>query len=157
MKNYLKILNSSNSKKAQFLRFCLNGCLAVGVQYVVFWVLIHWIDVNVAHTVGYIVSFVSNFVITSYWTFHSRPSWKRLTGFGGSHLVNFFIQLGFLNLYLWLGVPKEWAELLAMASAVPINFAMLRWVFKKKSPKAAGEAESEENSGDAGAPAIHDK
>jgi len=132
MANLLKTLNSSNSKKAQFLRFCINGCLAVGIQYAVYWVLIHWINVNIAYTISYIVSFICNFIITSYWTFHSRPSWKRLTGFGGSHIANFFIQLGFLNLYLWLGVPKEWAALFAMGSAVPINFAMLHFVFKKK-------------------------
>ena len=122
----------SDSKYGQFLRFCINGVLAVAIQYAVYWVLIKWINVNIAYTLSYIVSFCCNFVITSYWTFHSSPSWKRLIGFGSSHVVNFFVQLGFLNLYLWLGIPKEWAALLAMGSAVPVNFAMLHFVYKKK-------------------------
>ena len=122
----------SDSKYGQFLRFCVNGVLAVAIQYAVYWVLIKWINVNIAYTLSYIVSFCCNFVITSYWTFHSSPSWKRLIGFGSSHIVNFFVQLGFLNLYLWLGIPKEWAALLAMGSAVPVNFAMLHFVYKKK-------------------------
>lgn len=128
----LRAKYKSDPKYGQFFRFCVNGCLAVFNQYAVYWVLIHWINANVAYTISYIVSFAINFVITSYWTFHSRPSWKRLVGFGSSHVVNFFIQLGFLNLYLWAGVPKEWAALLAMGSAVPINFAMLHFVYKKK-------------------------
>lgn len=128
----IKEIYNSDPKYGQFLRFCINGCLAVFNQYVVYRLLILWINVNVAYTISYIISFAINFIITSYWTFHSRPSWKRLTGFGGSHIVNFFIQLGFLNLYLWLGIPKELAALLAMGSAVPINFAMLHFVFKKK-------------------------
>ena len=122
----------SDSKYGQFLRFCVNGVLAVAIQYAVYWVLIKWINVNIAYTLSYIVSFCCNFVITSYWTFHSSPSWKRLIGFGSSHVVNFFVQLGFLNLYLWLGIPKEWAALLAMGSAVPVNFAMLHFVYKKR-------------------------
>lgn len=85
---------------------------------------------NIAYTLSYIVSFCCNFIITSYWTFHSRPSWKRLIGFGSSHIVNFFVQLAFLNVYLYIGIPKEWSALLAMGSAVPINFMMLRWVYK---------------------------
>ena len=122
---------NSDPKYGQFLRFCVNGCFAVFNQYVVYLILIRWINVNVAYTISYIVSFIINFIITSYWTFHSRPSWKRLTGFGGSHIVNYFIQLGFFNLYLWLGVPKEFAALFAMGSAVPVNFAMLHFVYKK--------------------------
>lgn len=130
----MKILSDlkSNGKRGQFIRFCLNGCLAVANQYLVYWLLLQIdCDANIAYTVSYLVSFIINFIITSYWTFHSHPSLKRLMGFGSSHIVNFFIQLGFFNLYLWLGVPKEFAAILAMGSAVPINFAMLHFVYKK--------------------------
>lgn len=137
-------ITSADNKRGQFIRFCINGCIAVANQYIVYMLLL-WImnaDVasdqgelfgkaNIAYAVSYLFSFCINFIITSYWTFHSRPSWKRLTGFGSSHIVNFFIQLGFLNLYLWLGIPKEYAAIMAMGSAVPINFAMLHFVYKK--------------------------
>ena len=127
----IKAIYESDPKYGEFLRFCINGALAVGIQYAVYWVLIHWMGANAAYTLSYLVSFCCNFLVTSYWTFHSRPTWKRLTGFGGSHVVNFLVQLSFLNVYLWLGIPKEWAALLAMGSAVPINFALLKWVYKK--------------------------
>lgn len=135
-----KTILSNDTKKGQFLRFCINGCLAVAIQYLVFRLLLIVMDAdtgeptvktNIAYAASYFVSFCCNFIITSYWTFHSRPTWKRLTGFGVSHIFNFFIQLAFLNLYLWLGIPKEWAAILAMGSAVPINFAMLHFVYKK--------------------------
>lgn len=129
----LEDISNKDNKRAQFIRFCINGCLAVAIQYVVYWLLLQVeCEVNIAYTLSYFVSFCCNFIITSYWTFHSRPSWKRLTGFGSSHIVNYFIQLAFLNLYLWLGIPKELAALLAMGSAVPINFLMLHLVYKQK-------------------------
>lgn len=115
----------------QFVRFCINGILAVAIQYAVYLTLIHWMNEYVANTIGYGVSFCFNFLITSYWTFQSRPSLKKLGGFGSSHLINYFLQQGFLALYLWLAVPREYAAIIAMASAVPINFTMLHFVYKK--------------------------
>lgn len=117
--------------KSQFIRFCINGCLAVGIQYAVYYLLLQvGVNANVAFSIGYLVSFCCNFIITSYWTFKSRPSWKRLVGFSGSHIVNYFVQMGFLNLYLYLNIPETWAGIMAMGSAVPINFLLLRFVYK---------------------------
>lgn len=124
---------SSDKKHAQFIRFCINGCLAVANQYIIYWLLLQVnCSANLAYTVGYVVSFGINFIITSLWTFHMRPSRKRFVGFVSSHILNLFIQMGCLNLYLWLGISKGWAALFAMGSAVPINFAILHFVYKKK-------------------------
>lgn len=124
---------SSDSKCGQFIRFCINGCIAVAIQYAVYWLLLQMnVKTNIAFALGYAVSFCFNFIITSYWTFHSRPSWKRLTGFGGSHIVNYFVQACFLNVYIWFGISPALAGFLAMGSAVPVNFLLLRLVYKKK-------------------------
>lgn len=122
---------NSDPKYGQFLRFCINGVLAVAIQYAVYLLLLPFMNEFVANTIGYIVSFCCNFIITSYWTFRSRPSLKKLGGFGGSHVVNYFVQQGFLAFYLWAGIPAEFAALLAMCSAVPVNFTLLHFVFKK--------------------------
>lgn len=119
------------TKYRQFIRFCINGCLAVAIQYGVYLILIQWLNEYVANTIGYIVSFCFNFIMTSYWTFGSRPSLRRLAGFGGSHVVNYLAQQLFLFVYLTLGISSELSALLAMASAVPINFLILRVVYRK--------------------------
>lgn len=122
---------NSDPKYGQFLRFCINGVLAVAIQYTVYLLLIPFMNEFVANTIGYIVSFCCNFIITSYWTFKSRPSLKKLGGFGSSHVINYFVQQGFLALYLWMGISKEFAALCAMGSAVPINFTILHFIYKK--------------------------
>ena len=119
-------------KYAQFVRFCANGVLAVAIQYGVYLLLVQWINPFAANTVGYAVSFCVNFIITSYWTFRSRPSWRKLVGFGGSHIVNYVCQQAFLALFLWAGIAKEYAAIMAMGSAVPVNFMILRVIYKKK-------------------------
>ena len=119
-------------KYAQFVRFCANGVLAVAIQYGVYLLLVQWINPFAANTVGYAVSFCVNFIITSYWTFRSRPSWRKLAGFGGSHIVNYVCQQAFLALFPWAGIAKEYAAIMAMGSAVPVNFMILRVIYKKK-------------------------
>ena len=119
-------------KYAQFVRFCANGVLAVAIQYGVYLLLVQWINPFAANTVGYAVSFCVNFIITSYWTFRSRPSWRKLAGFGGSHIVNYVCQQAFLALFLWAGIAKEYAAIMAIGSAVPVNFMILRVIYKKK-------------------------
>lgn len=44
-------------KKGEFIRFCINGCLAVAIQYAVYWVLIRWMNPNLSYTISYLVSF----------------------------------------------------------------------------------------------------
>lgn len=122
-------------KYAQFVRFCANGVLAVAIQYGVYLLLVQWINPFAANTVGYVVSFCVNFIVTSYWTFRSRPSWRKLAGFGGSHIVNYLCQQAFLALFLWAGVAKEYAAILAMGSAVPVNFMILRIIYKPEMPE----------------------
>ncbi len=127
----IKELFDSDPRYGQFLRFCINGVLAVCIQYAVYLVCIRWMNEFVANTIGYCISFCCNFVITSYWTFKSKPSWKRLTGFGGSHVINYLVQQMFLALFLYIGIGKEWAALFAMGSAVPVNFCLLHFVYRK--------------------------
>ena len=142
-------------KYAQFVRFCANGVLAVAIQYGVYLLLVQWINPFAANTVGYAVSFCVNFIITSYWTFRSRPSWRKLAGFGGSHIVNYICQQAFLALFLWAGIAKEYAAIMAMGSAVPVNFMILRVIYKKK-PDRPDRPEGPEGPDDPEAPEAPD-
>lgn len=87
---------------------------------------------NAAFTIAYLLSFVVNFYLTSYFTFGTSPSWGKLAGMGGAHLVNYLLQIGLLNLFLWIGVEEQWATLPVYAIAVPVNFILVRFVFVRK-------------------------
>lgn len=89
-------------------------------------------NVNVAYTTGYVISFIVNFYLTSYFTFGTTPSWKKLVGMGGAHLVNYLLHIILLNVFLYLGVSKAWAPVPVFAIAIPVNFLFVRFVFKHK-------------------------
>ena len=135
----IKSVFHSKSKRYQFIRYCTVGSLAAGIHYGVYFVLQEYelVNLNIAYTIGYATSFICNFFMTSYFTFRSNPSLKKALGFGGSHLVNYLIHMGLFNLLLSLDVNQEIAPLFVLAVAVPVNFVMLRFVFKHKKEQVA--------------------
>lgn len=122
--------------KGQILRFVIVGVIATAIQYAVYFLMqqvlrgTFWLNVDM--TVGYIVSFVCNFYLTTYFTFGSKASVKKAAGFGMSHIVNYCLQMGLFNLFSLLGVHHLVAPILAMGFAVPVNFLILHYVYKKK-------------------------
>lgn len=121
------------------LRFVLVGGFATLLHYALYLLLKQWMEVNVAYTLGYVVSFVANFYLTAFFTFRTAPSWRKLVGMGGAHGVNYLLHLVLLNLFLFVGVPSALAPLPVFAIAVPVNFLLVKYVFKgglKRRPKA---------------------
>lgn len=116
----------------EFIRFGVVGVLATALHYGIYYFLQSFINVNVAYTTGYVISFIVNFYLTSYFTFGTTPSWKKLVGMGGAHLVNYLLHIILLNVFLYLGVSKAWAPVSVFAIAIPVNFLFVRFVFKHK-------------------------
>ena len=116
----------------EFVRFGLVGGFCTALHYGIYFLLQLAIEVNVAYTVGYLLSFIANFYLTSYFTFGTAPSWRKLFGMAGAHGVNYLLHMVLLNLFIWIGVRQEFAPLPLFAIAIPVNFILVRFVFKHK-------------------------
>ena len=57
---------------------------------------------------------------------------KRGVGFALSHAVNYLLHIIILNLVLKIGVPENFAPLPVFCVVIPINFLLVRYVFKSK-------------------------
>lgn len=114
------------------LRFAVVGVLATALHYGLYIGLRPVMNVNIAYTLGYAISFLGNFYLTAYFTFGTGPSWRKLAGMGGAHGVNYLLQMVLLNLFLWAGVPEVYAPIPVFAIATPVNFLFVRFVFKKR-------------------------
>lgn len=115
----------------EFIRFGIVGVIATAIHYGVYWVLMHWLFVTIAYSIGYAVSFICNFLLTSFFTFRKRATMKKGLGFGVAHGVNYLLHVLFLHSFLWLGVSKSMAPIPVFAMVIPINFLLVRFVFKK--------------------------
>ena len=59
----------------EFVRFVMVGIFATALHYGLYFVLQRVINVNIAYTLGYALSFIANFYLTAYFTFGRKPSW----------------------------------------------------------------------------------
>ena len=120
-----------SAKFGQFVRFAINGVLSSAIHYGIYYLLLFFTIANIAYITGYLVSFVSNFFLTSYFTFRTKPTLKRFIGFSGSHAVNFGLHVVLFNIFLWLGIHQLVIPVFVMGICVIVQFTILRWVFTK--------------------------
>ena len=108
------------------LRFGVVGVIATAIHYGVYYFLLGVMNENAAYSIGFFVSFLCNFVLSSLFTFKVPMTWKRLLRFSGSHAGNYIIQIVVLNFWLWVGVPAEWAPIPVYAVSVPASYLLVR-------------------------------
>ena len=116
----------SRERLLEIVRFGIVGTTAMLIHYGIYYMLLPLMNVNVAYSTGYFVSFLCNFLLTSYFTFRVRPTWLRLLRFSGSHGINYLVYISLFNFFLWAGVPKLWAPFPVYLIAVPISFILVR-------------------------------
>lgn len=130
-----ELISKIPEKWRQPIRFALVGGLATAIHYGVYLLLQLWMWAGVAYTIGYVVSFVINYMLTNYFTFKTRPNTKNGVGFVISHGINYGLHIGLLEFFLWLGVSNEWAPIPVFCIVIPVNFFILRYVFTKFSKR----------------------
>ncbi len=113
----------------ELIRFAMVGIVATILHWLVYWCLLPYFHPYLSYSVAYVIS---NFIATSYVTFHTYPTWGRLCGMAGAHAFNYLLHIVLLAAMLHLGVPERWAPAPVYAVAVPSNFLLVRYVFKKK-------------------------
>ena len=131
--SYYKPFRTKRSRSFdEIVRFCIVGVLATVLQYGIYLLLIKWFEPQISNTVGYLLSFMFNYIASTKFTFKVQSTTKRGIGFAFAHLVNFGLQTVFLTLFLWLGLPKTIAMIPVFGICVPINFLLVRLFLKRK-------------------------
>jgi len=114
----------------EMIRFAVAGTLVTAVHYGVYWLLQLVINVNVAWTAGYVAGFIVNYYLSAYYIFREKTSVQNGAGFGVAHIINYLLQMGLLNFFMWLGWSSEMAPVGVYAVSIPVNFLLVRFVFK---------------------------
>ncbi len=130
--NIKKLINS-NSRFSEIIRFGMVGALATVLQYGFYVVFVHAVGVKAVPSsmISYALSFIFNFFLSSYFTFHTRPDAKKGIGFTLSHLFNMGLQTGLVAIFQQI-VGKTLALLPAMAICIPVNYLLVRFAFTSK-------------------------
>ncbi len=143
--NFKQLING-DKRISEIMRFAMVGGLATVLQYGIYVVFVHAVfnggKAVVATLISYAISFVANFFLSSYFTFHKRPNAKRGLGFTLSHLINMGMQTGLVAIFKGIVGPTL-ALLPALAICIPVNYLLVRFAFTSKIFKSRREREKE--------------
>ena len=143
IKNKINNMDETKREKlGEVIRFGIVGGLATVLQYGIYLaimpVLSHFIPqlgdhtlATAANTIAYVVSFIFNFIASTRYTFKVKANAKRGAGFTLSHVANYSMQTICLNLFVGLGLAKQWAMIPTLCICIPVNFLLVRFFLKK--------------------------
>ena len=142
----MKTINNMDTDKreklGELVRFGIVGSIAVVLQYAAYLAMVpalaHFIPemgdhtlATTANTAAYIISFIFNFIASTRYTFKVKANAKRGAGFTLSHIVNYALQTLILNLFVGMGMEKQWAMIPTLCICVPTNFVLVRLFLKR--------------------------
>ena len=116
-----RLTPSQRQKLGEVVRFGIVGALATLLQYAIYSVMLLWCSPSLSMTVGYVLSFIFNFVASTRFTFKVALS----------HVVNYLLQMATLHFFLWVGVSERLAPIPMFCICVPVNFVLVRFFLKK--------------------------
>lgn len=113
----------------QVVRFAFVGVINTATYYAMYLVLREPIGYLAAHVVAFALSTVGSFLLNSYVTYRTRPTWRKLLLFPLTVATNFVITtVGVTVLVEVFDVDERIAPLLAAAVAIPATFVATRYV-----------------------------
>ncbi len=116
----------------ELVRFGVVGLIAMSIHYGIYWFLIKITTPTLAYTAGYGISLVFNFLLSIFFTFKTKPNYKKGIRFVLSHGINYLLHIFLLHIFLYVGVPEVYAPFPVLAIAVPVNFVLVRAALTSK-------------------------
>ncbi|MEL5960833.1 GtrA family protein [Streptomyces sp. CLV115] len=122
---------------AQMARFALVGVVNTGTYYGCYLVLLMWLPYIAAHVIAFVLSMIGSFFLNSWFTYRTRPTWRKFLLFPLTNAANFVITTGGVYLLVDLaGFSSRYAPLVAAAAAIPITFVVSRTIMLRPDPPA---------------------
>ena len=123
----------SKERLREIIMFGMVGSTAMAIHYGIYYILLPFMLVSVSFSIGYLVSFLYNFMMTSYFTFKVKPSLRRLLRFAASHGTNYLLQILLLNFFIHVAdINEKMAPVPVYAVSVPVNYILVRMAMRGK-------------------------
>lgn len=116
-----------------FFRFVLTGGLNTLIYYLIY--LYFYQNIKLIYIESHLIAFLGSafisFFLTTYYTFKSKPTYKKFIKFPLTFLPNLIIStvLTFLLVDM-LEINKTYASLIAMIISIPITFIISKKIIK---------------------------
>ncbi|WP_433547302.1 YfhO family protein [Streptomyces sp. CA-294286] len=135
-----------SSQIHQVLRFALVGAVNTGTFYGFYLALHQWLPYYPAYVVAFLLSMVGSFFLNTYFTYRTRPTWRKFLLFPLTNLTNFVVtSVGVFVLVEWCDMDERIAPLVAAAAAIPVTFLLSRRILTREDAIGSENATGSEN------------
>ncbi|MFD3942402.1 GtrA family protein [Streptomyces sp. NPDC058579] len=127
----------------QIVRFGLVGGINTGTFYGCYLLLHPWMPYFAAYSIAFVLSMIGSFFLNTYFTYRTRPTWKKFALFPLTNVTNYLVQsVGLYALVTWAGMDDRIAPLVAAVVAIPFTYLLSRKILVQggKQPGPAGAA-----------------
>lgn len=117
----------------EVLRFIIVGFMNTGNYYLLYLLFLHVFSWNymLSHILAFLISMVGSFFLNSYFTYKTKPTWKKFMQFPLTYVVN--ISVTTASIYILvdvLGLNETTSPLLASLIAIPFTFLISKKILK---------------------------
>ncbi|MFF4320014.1 GtrA family protein [Streptomyces sp. NPDC001568] len=125
----------------QIFRFALVGGVNTCTFFGCYLLLHPWMPYFAAYTLAFLLSMIGSFFMNTYFTYRTRPTWKKFLFFPLTNVTNYVIQsVGLYALVTWAGMDTRIAPLVAAVVAIPFTFLLSRKILVPGAPREAEPA-----------------
>jgi putative flippase GtrA len=122
-------------------KFAVVGVVNTGVYYASYLALRLAMPYFAANLLALLVAMVVSFFLNCYWTFRTRPTWRKAALWPLTNATNYVVvSVGVVVCVEWLGIDSRLAPLLSAIVAVPLTFLLSRKVLAGRGARAQAEA-----------------
>ncbi|WP_225848697.1 GtrA family protein [Streptomyces sp. HPF1205] len=115
------------ARLGQILRFCLVGAVNTATFYGCYRLLLPALPYFAAYTLAFLLSMTGSFLMNTYFTYRTRPTWQKFALFPLTNATNYVVQsAGLFALVDWVGMSNKAAPLPAAALAIPFTYVLTR-------------------------------
>ncbi|MEV7865820.1 GtrA family protein [Streptomyces sp. NPDC088124] len=125
--------------RIQLVRFALVGAANTGTYYAFYLLLLTRLPYVAAHLVASGLSMIGSFFLNSWFTYRTRPTWRKFLLFPLTNAANLVITtVGVYLLVDVLHLGSRYAPLIAAGGAVPVTFLVSRAIMLPRDPAPGG-------------------
>ena len=122
--------------KQETIKFIIVGFFNTFHYYVWYLLFTEILNINylIGHIIAFLISMVGSFYLNTYFTYRSKPSWRKFFQFPLTYVVNIAVSTSALYILRELfQFDNKIAPLLAAGAAIPFTFIISRKILKSQS------------------------
>lgn len=118
------------------MRFTVVGFINTAVYYGLYLALRLVMPYLAAHLVATGIAMVGSFFLNTYWTFQTKPTWRKFAIFPLTNLTNYVVStVGVVLLVEFARMDERIAPIVAALVAIPVTFLLSRKILLERDPK----------------------